>query len=255
MSFARIATVSLLCCVAGFISSAAQQPGPYLTLAQLLQDAPRIGNRSVTVRCHFAQTKEGPVIYDDEHKTVFSVQWSDAMRNSAPYNSIINASAADWLVLTGHLGGGNLFIVDDGQIDDSQHIRIRIINAQTNQPVADEKLNVALRVDQIGSVAMPTDKNGVIDVTTGNAAIIRILSNMYADCRPRGELYTNYSIADIRHTGITTGNLCGGHANPAHPGELVLFEVPKTYIPGFGEPPASNLPHSDENPHSPPKPQ
>jgi hypothetical protein len=134
-------------------------------------------------------------------------------------------------------------------------LRIRIINAKTSKPVPDEHLNVALRADQIGSVAMATDRNGIILVDTGNATTIRILSNMYADCRPRAELYTDYSIDTIRHTGITTGNLCGGHANPAHPGELVLFEVPKTYIPGFGEPPASNLPHSDENPHSPPKPQ
>ena len=39
-------------------------------------------------------------------------------------------------------------------------VKIRIINAKTNQPIHDEHLNVALRVDQIGSVAMPTDKNG-----------------------------------------------------------------------------------------------
>ena len=134
-------------------------------------------------------------------------------------------------------------------------LRIRIINAKTSKPVPDERLNVALRADQIGSVAMATDKNGIILVDTGNATTIRILSNMYADCRPRAELYTDYSIDTIRHSGINTGNLCGGHASPARPGELVLFEIPKTYIPGFGEPPASNLPHSDENPHSPPKPQ
>ncbi|HXC94963.1 MAG TPA: hypothetical protein VNU92_04640 [Edaphobacter sp.] len=130
-------------------------------------------------------------------------------------------------------------------------LRIRIINAKTNQPVADERLNVALRTDQIGSVAMATDKNGVILVDTGDATIIRILSNMYADCRPRGELYTNYAIADIRKTGITTGNLCGGAQHHARPGELLLYEIPKNYIPVYPAPPASNLPHSDENPHQP----
>jgi hypothetical protein len=134
-------------------------------------------------------------------------------------------------------------------------LRIRIINAKTSKPVPDERLNVALRADQIGSVAMATDKNGIILVDIGHATTIRILSNMYADCRPRGELYTDYSIDTIRHSGITTDNLCGGHASPAHPGELVLFVVPKTYIPTFGEPPASGLPHSDENPHAAPKPQ
>jgi hypothetical protein len=132
----------------------------------------------------------------------------------------------------------------------SHPLRIRIINAKTNKPVTDEKLNVALRADQIGSVPMATDKNGVILVDTGQATTIRILANMYADCRPRGELYTDYSIATVMKSGITTGNLCGGNAT-AKPGELVLYEVPKTYIPQYPAPPNSNLPHSDENPHQP----
>jgi hypothetical protein len=121
----------------------------------------------------------------------------------------------------------------------AHQLRIRIINAKTNQPVPDERLNVALRVDQIGSVAMATDKNGIILVDTGNATIVRILSNMYADCRPRGELYTNYSIAAIRQTGITTGNLCSDAQPKAHPGELILFEIPKTYIPTMTIPPSN----------------
>jgi hypothetical protein len=131
---------------------------------------------------------------------------------------------------------------------------IRIFNARTNQPITDERLNVALKADQIGSVAMATDKNGVILIDAGDATIIRILANMYADCRPRAELYTNYSVDNIRHSGITTGNLCGSSPHKAHPGELVLYEIPKTYIPTYPAPPNGNLPHSDENPHAP-KPQ
>jgi hypothetical protein len=119
-------------------------------------------------------------------------------------------------------------------------VKIKIINAQNNKPVTDEKLNVALRVDQIGSVAMPTDKDGIIEVDTGHATIIRILSNMYGDCRSRGELYTNYSIAQIQSTGITTGNLCSNAKPKAKPGELILFETPKTYIPAYPAPPASH---------------
>ena len=129
-------------------------------------------------------------------------------------------------------------------------VRIRIINAQTGKPVTDEDLNVALRLDQIGSVAMRTDKYGVIEVQTGRATIIRILSNMYGDCRPRSELYTNYSIAAIRRDGVTTGNLCSDAQARARPGELVLYEIPKTYVPTYPHPPASNLPHSDERPQS-----
>lgn len=121
-------------------------------------------------------------------------------------------------------------------------IHIRIINATNNHPVTDEQLNVALRVEQIGSVAMPTDKNGIVVVDPGSATIIRILSNMYGNCRSRGELYTNYSIDQIRHEGITTGNLCSNAHPKAKPGELILFEVPKTWIPSYPKPPLSPIP-------------
>jgi hypothetical protein len=134
-----------------------------------------------------------------------------------------------------------------------QHtLKIHIINAQTNKPIPDERLNVALRADQIGSVPKPTDKNGIIEVDTADATIIRILGNMYADCRPRSELYTNYSIAQIHSEGITTGNLCSSAKPKAKPGELILFEIPKTFVPQYPNPPASNPPHSDENPHAKP---
>jgi len=130
-----------------------------------------------------------------------------------------------------------------------QHpIKIKLINAKTNQPIHDEKLNVALRVDQIDSVAMPADKNGIIEVKTGNATTIRILSNIYADCRSRSELYTDYSIAEIRSSGITTGNICSDARPQAKPGELILFEIPRTDVPKYPKPPVSDLPHSGENP-------
>ena len=128
-------------------------------------------------------------------------------------------------------------------------VQIRIINAKTNKPIADEWLNVALKVDQVSSVTMPTDKHGVIEVKTGDATVIRILANLYADCRSRGELYTNYSIAQIRSSGITTGNLCSSARASAKPGELILYEIPKTDIPKYPKPPISYLPHSDEYPH------
>jgi hypothetical protein len=134
----------------------------------------------------------------------------------------------------------------------SPPLHIKIINAQTNKPIHDERLNVALRVEQIGSVAMGTDKNGNILVNYGNATIIRILANMYADCRPRAELYTNYPIDTIVKTGITTGNLCSSASPKAKPGELILFEIPKTFIPAYPAPPLPPPPHSDENPHQPP---
>jgi hypothetical protein len=82
-------------------------------------------------------------------------------------------------------------------------------------------------------------------VDTGKRTTIRILSNMYGDCRPRAELYTNYSVDTILKTGITTGNLCNDARPKAKPGELILFETPKTYIPGYPAAPLPPPPHSN----------
>jgi hypothetical protein len=133
----------------------------------------------------------------------------------------------------------------DTALAQSPIIHIKVINAKTNQPITDERLNVAIRINQIGSVAMVTDKSGIIEVTTGKDGILRVLANMYAECRPRSEIYTNYSVATILKSGITGGNLCSD-ANPvAKPGQLILFEIPKTYIPSFPAPPLPPPPHSN----------
>jgi len=123
-------------------------------------------------------------------------------------------------------------------------IHIKVINALTNEPIHDERLNVSLREDQIGSVAMGTDKNGIILVTPKRAIIMRILANMYADCRPRNELYTNYPVATVLSIGITTGNLCSSASPVAKPGELILYEIPKTYVRQYPAPPVDSLPHN-----------
>jgi hypothetical protein len=137
-----------------------------------------------------------------------------------------------------------LFALTPAFAKTQQHsVKIKIINAKTNHPVIDEKLNVALKEDQ---------KEGIIEVDTRNATILRILSNMYADCRPRGELYTNYSIEQIHREGITTGNLCSDAKPKAKPGELILFEIPRTFIPNYPAPPASSVPSVPVTPTAPP---
>ncbi len=134
----------------------------------------------------------------------------------------------------------------------SPPLHIRVINAQTNKPVTNERLNVALRVDQIGlrryahrqerhhpcrhrrRYHHPNPLQYVRRLPSPRRALHRLLHRHHSQ-RPASP----------------PGNLCSS-AKPSPPTwRLVLYEIPKTYIPGFGQPPASNLPHSDENPHAP----
>jgi hypothetical protein len=153
-------------------------------------------------------------------------------------------AAAAWSVLVGVVPAiGSAQTAQSAPAPKPGEVQIRVVNALTNQPITNERLNVALRDDQVGSVPMGTDKNGVIFVDTKKGSILRILANMYADCRPRDELYTNYSVATILSTGITTGNLCSSASPVAKPGELILYEVPKTYLRQYPAPPVDSMPH------------
>jgi hypothetical protein len=130
-------------------------------------------------------------------------------------------------------------------------LTVRIVNAQTNKPVANERLNLSFHPEEIGYRTLPTDKAGLVHLDPAPTdTVVRILTNFYADCRPRAELFTNYSLATLRSAGISTGNLCSAAHPNSKPGELVLFVIPKNAIRTMGQPPASNLPHSDENPHT-----
>ena len=163
------------------------------------------------------------------------------------------APAYDSVCLFGLIVVGMLLLLPDRAPSQAAQaankFRIRVVNAQTNKPVTNERLNVSLHTDQIGFTVMPTDKNGIVLVDAGDATIVHLLANFYADCRSRGELYTNYSLAEVRQTGIATGNLCSHASPPPKPGELLLFVIPKTYLPTMGQSPASSFPHSDENPN------
>jgi hypothetical protein len=159
-------------------------------------------------------------------------------------NKFVAVAAVAWsLLVAGTPAIGSAQTAQDIPPLKPGQIRIRVINAQTNQPVTNERLNVALREDQVGSVPMGTDKNGAILVDTKKGSILRILGNMYADCRPRDELYTNYSVPTILSTGITTGNLCSSASPVAKPGELILYEIPKTYVRQYPAPPVDSMPH------------
>ncbi len=133
----------------------------------------------------------------------------------------------------------------------SPPLHIKVINAKTNQPITNERLNVALKVDQIGSVAMATDKNGIILVDYGNATIIRILSNMYADCRPvPSSTPTTQSTPLLKPESPPAISAAPPIRNPT-PANSLSSRFPKHTYPCTPPHQTATLPHSDENPHQP----
>ena len=109
-------------------------------------------------------------------------------------------------------------------------VRIRVIHAKTGEPVAGERLSVALGEEQAGAATMPTDRTGTVRVDVGEARTIRVAPSLNEDCRGSGESSRSYSVAAIHRTGMTTGNVCGSAHNPAAPGELILFEAAKPAV-------------------------
>ncbi len=130
-------------------------------------------------------------------------------------------------------------------------LTIRILNARTNKPVLDEKSQrhpprrrTRRRHPAHRQERSHPRRHRPRDHHPHPLQQVRRLP------LPRGALH-NYPINTILTTGITTGNLCSHVSPPPRPGELLLFEIPRTAIPTYGHPPASTLPHSDENPNVP----
>ena len=109
-------------------------------------------------------------------------------------------------------------------------IHIKVINGKNGKPIKDEKLNVWRHADQRGSEIMPTDENGVIRLEVNRSSSIRVASNIYVTCHPykAGDKQRSYAVEKIISEGIADLNECGKTKAAATPGEIILFERPRS---------------------------
>jgi hypothetical protein len=119
--------------------------------------------------------------------------------------------------------------------DQSVHkITVRFLNGKTGKPIKDDVPNFWFG-DTIGAMNYPTNSKGeVILRATGTDKEIRVLPNLYADCRfksdtPTGRLI-EYSVQEIDAHGIVSDNVCGTHHISPIPGVLVIYVRPRTFM-------------------------
>jgi len=109
-------------------------------------------------------------------------------------------------------------------------IHIKVINGKNGKPIKDEKLNVWRSADQRGAEIMPTDENGVITLEVDRSNSIRVASNIYVTCHPykAGDRDRFYTVEKVLSEGIADLNECSKIKATATPGELIVFERPRS---------------------------
>jgi hypothetical protein len=111
---------------------------------------------------------------------------------------------------------------------EAESIRVRILNAKNGHPMKNRTLGIVLGTHQNTSDG-PTDVEGTIVVTVDPSTTIRLVTQPYAECRPKtpDPWEIKYSAAQILATGISTPNVCGKVQLAAKPGEIIIFERPR----------------------------
>jgi hypothetical protein len=111
-------------------------------------------------------------------------------------------------------------------------IHIKVINGKNGKPIKDEKLNLWRSADQRDAEIMPTDKDGVITFDVDRSGSIRVGSNIYVTCHPykSGETERFHAVQKILTEGIADLNECSKVTAAASPGELIVFERPRSLL-------------------------
>ncbi len=111
-------------------------------------------------------------------------------------------------------------------------IKVLIMNGKTGKPITDEAPNILFEGFKYQDNPQ-TNKSGEI-VLTVRSPQLRVLPNLYADCRLKGNstapYNVKYSVEEIIKTGIVSENVCGKHRVNPIPGVLVLYARPRTVV-------------------------
>ncbi|HEX2917051.1 MAG TPA: hypothetical protein VHN81_00935 [Edaphobacter sp.] len=117
--------------------------------------------------------------------------------------------------------------------DQTVEIHVRVINGKNGKPIRDEKLNVSTGENDANLMA--TNETGTIVLHIDSGARLGVISNLYVTCQPYkpGESWRFYSVDEIVSKGISQANTCSHIRVSAKPGELILFERPRTFWEGM----------------------
>lgn len=150
----------------------------------------------------------------------------------------------------------------------AQEVHIKVLNARNGKAIANDCVDVFAQ-GVVNALVIPTDDEGVatlrvkgeharppagrirgecsgfatLDPTVGVSDKIQISSVYYIACQeyvdprslsrpitnPTEELMPSYSVKRILELGVTASNTCGKFRATAKPGELIIFERPKSF--------------------------
>ncbi len=105
-------------------------------------------------------------------------------------------------------------------------IHIHILNAKNGHPIKNRNLDIVF--GNYGHEGT-SDANGTIVVTADPKSTISLVTQPYAECRPKSSSpwEIKYSVEDILAKGFSTPNVCGKAHAVAKPGEIIIFERPR----------------------------
>lgn len=116
---------------------------------------------------------------------------------------------------------------------DVNKIVVRVLNGKNGKPIKHDTPNIWLGSET--HINPKTDSNGeiVVDIREVDPKEIRVMPNVYADCRFRDDhmsgMKVKYSLDEIIDKGVVAKNLCGKNVASPIPGVLILYVRPRTF--------------------------
>jgi len=122
-----------------------------------------------------------------------------------------------------------------GTDDATQIITVRLINGKTGKPMRNDTPNIWLG-DAKNPINLHPNSNGeaVVKVNDAQLQAVRVLPDLYADCRFKGDsiagLNVKYSLEEIITTGVVSANVCGKNRVDPTPRVFILYVRPRTFM-------------------------
>lgn len=105
----------------------------------------------------------------------------------------------------------------------AETIRIHVVDGRNGKTITDEHVQVWINGRKGNALSLTSGPDGIALLEAPQGSSIEIQSNLYKDCRPlqKNAPRPTYSVDEIKHDGVATGNTCGRLNSEARSGELV----------------------------------